>query len=491
MVVDITLSYDSTKMQYLHDMRAKIIVHLAQKVDPKKIISFLPKVGITEINEQEKIVYIGVPNDFVLTQVKKFFQKPLKESIQEIYNIQFTIKLVVFMPFQKNHHDLLVNIKKLLDIKEEKISTKQVDMSLKKQLNDHFGILFEPSFTFQNLIVGSHNNFAVATAKAVVDHPGTEHNPLFIYGNVGLGKTHLMQAIGNELMKNNPQQVVLYLPTSKLVDEIVDAIRANKLNNLLKKFDDVDALLIDDIQFLANKERTQEVFHNIFNDFHTKKKQIILSSDRPPRELPNIESRLKSRFGLGVVVDISSPDYETRMAIMQHKLLQKDVYISDILLGMVAEHIKTNVRELEWCLNTLITKQKMMGIDIEEKDVMSCLQSLWYDTHQAKIQQYDTQEHARSPQNFNTVVEMVAQYYAIGVSDIKGDWRKKDISNARQILMYLAKKHLGRTLEKIGMFFGGKDHTAVIYAVDNISKKMKTDDMIAHDVRIFTEWLQK
>ncbi len=376
MLLDLVQEYDDTKKQYLHDLWRDILLHTGQTVDPKKIVSFLNKVGILAIDENEKAIYIGVANDFVLTQVKKFFAKPIKESIQAVYNEHFSPTFIVYTPFAKNHHDLLVNVKKLFVIKEETPDAMPVAEVMKKQLSSFFGNLFDPAFTFDNLVTGSHNAFAVNAAKAIVENPGNAYNPLFLYGSVGLGKTHLMQAIGNEVMKNNPNAVVLYLPTSKFIDEIVQAIKNNKINVLIGKFNDVDVLLLDDVQFLANKERTQEIFHNIFNELHTQRKQIVLTSDRPPKELINIEPRLKSRFGLGVVVDISVPDYETRLAILHHKIAQKDIYIDDILLGIIAEHVKGNVRELEGCLNTLITKKTLLGKDITEVEVYDCLDSL-------------------------------------------------------------------------------------------------------------------
>lgn len=489
MLLDLVQEYDDTKKQYLHDLRKDVLLHTAQTVDPKKIVSFLNKVWILAIDENEKAVYIGVANDFVLTQVRKFFAKPIKEAIQTVYNEHFSPIFVVYTPFAKNHHDLLVNLKKLFVIKEETPEAMPVAEVMKKQLSSFFGNLFDPAFTFDNLVTGSHNAFAVNAAKAIVENPGNAYNPLFLYGSVGLGKTHLMQAIGNEVMKNNPKAVVLYLPTSKFIDEIVQAIKNNKINVLIDKFNDVDVLLLDDVQFLANKERTQEIFHNIFNELHTQRKQIVLTSDRPPKELINIEPRLKSRFGLGVVVDISVPDYETRLAILHHKIAQKDIYIDDILLGIIAEHVKGNVRELEGCLNTLITKKTLLGKDITEVEVYDCLDSLGFTVAKQQHQSFTPETNTRGAASFATVVEMVANYYTISVADIKSDSRKKEISTARQILMYLAKKHFSWTLEKIGNYFGGKDHSGVIYAVDNIEKKIKTDENIAHDVRIFTEWV--
>jgi chromosomal replication initiator protein len=181
----------------------------------------------------------------------------------------------------------------------------------------------------------------------VAEEPGQVYNPLFLYGSVGLGKTHLMQAIGNAIMERFPEKVVVYLPATKLIDEIVSAVRGNKVSNLLKKFEEVDVLLVDDIQFVAEKEKTQEIFHNIFNDFQLAKKQIILSSDRPPKELVHIEPRLKSRFALGLVADIKAPDFETRVAILQSKLISKGESVDFNFLELIAKHVKDNVRELE------------------------------------------------------------------------------------------------------------------------------------------------
>lgn len=239
-----------------------------------------------------------MPNEFVMSQVKKFFMKAIKEAVHVVYNPQYTAKIVVYAGFQKNN-DLLLDLKKVLNVKSQKVPVEaNITHSMKDELSSYFGILFDPLFRFDTFIAGTNSNFAFAAAKAVAENPGMVYNPLFLYGNVGLGKTHLMQAIGNEVIMNQPNKVVLYLPTVKLVDEIVSGIRTDKLKKLQRKLDEVDVLLLDDIQFLAGAEKTQEVFHHIFNDFYMKKKQIILSSDRPPKELVNITSRLRSRFSL-------------------------------------------------------------------------------------------------------------------------------------------------------------------------------------------------
>lgn len=301
-----------------------------------------------------------------------------------------------------------------------------------------------------------------------------------------------MQAIGNQIMQDDPEKVVIYLPATKLVEEIVQALRMNKMSNLMKKFEEVDVLLIDDIQFLADKEKTQEVFHNLFNDFQSQKKQIVISSDRPPKELLHIEPRLKSRFSIGLVADIQAPDYETRIAILESKMLAKGITIGFNQLSLIAQYIKSNVRELEGALNILISRQQLSGQEITDDDVYGCLKTLGYyaDAHEVN---FDTilQQNKKSKKHFGTLVEMVAEYYGISIAELKSDSRKKQISTARQILMLLAKKYFSRTLEKIGDYFGGKNHATAIYAINNIEKKLKTDDQIRHDYQVFVDRIEQ
>ena len=492
MLIDMVEQYDADKIALFRGVWERTLVHLAQQQDHKKILSFLCKVGILDLDEQDKMVVFGVPNEFVLTQAKKFFAKPLKESINEVYNPHFSIKFVIYSKFS-NNNDLLVDLKKLLHIKETKQSELTIEKkTIKHDLSEFFGILFDPKFTFDTFVVWATNNIAFSAAKAVTANPGQAYNPLFLYGSVGLGKTHLMQAIGNDIMAKYPDKVVVYLPTSKLIDEIVNAIKANKLTNVLKKFDDVDVLLIDDVQFLADKDKTQEIFHNIFNDFQLKQKQIILSSDRPPKELIHIEPRLKSRFALWLVADIKSPDFETRIAILQSKLMNKWEDLDFYLLEIIAKYIKDNVRELEWALNILLSRKAILHKDVEQQDVFECLKTLGYTIeHSADATQAAVQSNTKWTKNYDLLVDMVAQYYGISVQELKSESRKKEITNARQLLMLLAKKYFQRTLERIGDHFGGKWHAAVIYAITNTEKKLKKDPDMAHDYEVFVDWLGK
>lgn len=487
MLINIVDQYDPEKKKYLKDLRTKVILHLSTQQDHKKIVAFLSKAWIINIEDNEKKVYIWFSNDFIMAQAKNIFKKNLKEAIQTVYNPQYTVEYIIYPPFS-NGNDLLIDLWELLNIKAT--SSKNSDSlwkSLKDELYDYFWILLDPFLRFDNFIVWSNSQFAFSAAKAVAEAPWTAYNPLFIYGNVWLGKTHLMQAIWNEINSNNPDKVIIYLPATKLIDEIILAIKKQNLNWLMRKFDDVDALLIDDIQFLAWKDKTQEIFHNIFNDFHSKKKQIIFSSDRPPKELTQIEPRLKTRFAIWLVADIQAPDYETRIAILQSKLEIKQESIDSELLGIIAQHITSNVRELEWALNILLTRKKLSWSEISEDDVYACLKTLWYNTEQTNP--YTPNQ--KSQENFDTIVEMVANYYSISVAELKSDSRKKEITTARQILMLIAKKHFRRTLEKIWMYFGWKNHATAIYAISNIEKKLESDKDIQHDYEIFSEWVNQ
>ena len=490
MLIDIVDQYDSEKKQYLKELRMQVILQLSTQQDHKKIVTFLSKAWIINIEDNEKKVYIGFANDFMLSNAKKIFNKSLKEVIQTVYNPQYTVEYIVYPPFSTGS-DLLIDLWELLNIKQKKgTSNDQIPTSITDELTAYFWILLDPSFRFDNFVAWSNNQFAYSAAKAVAENPWNAYNPLFIYWNVWLGKTHLMQAIWNEIILNHPDKVVIYLPATKLIDEIILAIKKQNLSSLMRKFDDVDALLIDDIQFLAWKDKTQEIFHNIFNDFHSKKKQIIFSSDRPPRELTEIEPRLKTRFAIWLVADIKAPDYETRIAILQSKLEIKQESIDPELLWIIAQHITSNVRELEWALNFLLTRKAFSWNEISEDDVYACLETLGYNP--TKQTWWNTNNlNTKSQKNFDTIVEMVANYYSISVAELKSDSRKKEITTARQILMLIAKKHFRRTLEKIWMYFWGKNHATAIYAISNIEKKLKVDEDIQHDYQIFTERVEQ
>lgn len=490
MLIDIVEWYDKEKKDFLLWIWEQTILNLATKCDTKKIFAFLKNVWIVNIDEHDQKVFIWVSNEIAMAQIKKFLGKQIKESIKTVYNPQFDVDFVIYTPFL-NWWDLVPDLKKLLNLKEDK-KAKTIEPKIKNKLSEYFGILFDPKFTFDSFVAGANNNFAYSAAKAVANNPWTAYNPLFLYWNVWLWKTHLMQAIWNQIMADNPDKVVIYLPTSNLIDEIVEALKKNNLPWLLSKFDNVDALLLDDVQFLSWKDKTQEIFHNIFNDFESKHKQVILSGDRPPKELINIEPRLKSRFGKWIVVDIKAPDFETRIAILQSKLESIWENIDYELLEIIAKYITNNVRELEWALNTLLTRKNLMWTVLKEEDVIDCLKTLWYIAAENIIDEGTLAGmNTKSAQNFGKIVEMAAQYYWLSVNDLKSDSRKQEITMARQLLMLIAKKYYGRTLEKVWDYFGWKNHASVIYAINNIEKKLKSNKELAHDYNVFVERVEQ
>ncbi len=491
MLFDVVENYDEKKIEYLKNIWEKIVEKLILEEDKKKVLSFLNKAWIIEIDEKSQKIYIWLSNEFFVAQVKKIFQKTLNKIIKQIYNPNFSVAFTVYDKFQSWRHPLQLNLTKVLwtkkreEIKDERSNKKSSASTLKWfSTND-----IDYNYRFDTFVVGRNNQLAYSAAQAVAENLWKVHNPLFIYGGVGLGKTHLLQAIWNEVKSKFPSKTILYMQTTKIIDDIVEAIRKNKVTSLVKQFKDVDIIMFDDIQFLADKERTQEIFHNIFNDFYNDKKQIVLTSDRPPKELVTLEARLRSRFSWGFVVDIKQPDLETKIAILQKKLIEKgEENIDNKFLEIIAKTISNNVRELEWALNLLITRRKMFG-ELAEQDVYDSLETLGYKKSKSKeiSPEIAHRQNTKSVKNFSDVVEYVANYYDIPVNDIKWKSRKKEISLARQMLMMIWKKYFSWTLEKIGDYFGWKNHASVLYSINTFERLLKNDKKIYNDYMVILD----
>ncbi len=316
-----------------------------------------------------------------------------------------------------------------------------------------------PKYTFDTFVVGNNNRFAHAAALAVAEAPATSYNPLFLYGGVGLGKTHLMHAIGNEVIRNNKESNVLYVTSEKFTNQLINAIKDNKNEPFRNKYRNVDILLIDDIQFIAGKERIQEEFFHTFNTLHENGKQIILSSDRPPKEIKLLEDRLKSRFEWGLIADISNPDYETRLAILRKKAQQDDIVIDDLILSNIATKIDTNIRELEGVLNKMIATASLtntpLTMEMAEKAINDVVSQ---------------KEKIVSPEY---IQETVAKYFNLSAKDLKSSKRSNDLAYPRQIAMFLCRDIAQMQLAKIGESFGKRDHTTVMHACKKIEKEIK------------------
>lgn len=314
-------------------------------------------------------------------------------------------------------------------------------------------------YTFDSFVIGDNNRFAAAAALAVAEAPGSAYNPLFLYGGAGLGKTHLMHAIGNEILTRNRGSNILYVTSEKFSNQFINAIQENKNEMFRNKYRSIDVLLIDDIQFIAGKERTQEEFFHTFNTLHEEGKQIILSSDRPPRDIQLLEERLRTRFEWGLIVDISKPDYETRMAILKKKAILENIIIDDDILSNIATKVDSNIRELEGILKKLIAmaslENRPITIELSDKAIADVV------SHQNKVLSAEY------------IQGVVAKYFNITTEDLKGSRRSADIAFPRQVAMYLCRDIAQISTPKIGQAFGKRDHSTVMHACNKIAKETK------------------
>jgi chromosomal replication initiator protein len=400
------------------------------------------------------------------------------KSINPISLENNSLKLAVPNDFTKGilesrYKDLIVNALKLLTSKkynidfivttEEKIEENQKNHNNEKSnivVNDEMSTMLNPKYTFDSFVIGNSNRFAHAASLAVAESPAKAYNPLFIYGGVGLGKTHLMHAIGHYILNNNPKSQVVYVSSEKFTNELINSIKDDKNVEFRNKYRNIDILLVDDIQFIAGKERTQEEFFHTFNALYEANKQIIISSDRPPKEIPTLEDRLRSRFEWGLIADIQAPDFETRMAILKKKADVEKLNIPNEVMVYIATKIKSNIRELEGALIRIVAfsslTNKEISVDLASealKDIISSKQ-----TRQVTI---------------DIIQEVVANYYNLKIEDLKSARRTRNIAFPRQIAMYLSRKLTDMSLPKIGEEFGGRDHTTVIHAYEKISNKKK------------------
>jgi chromosomal replication initiator protein len=352
-------------------------------------------------------------------------------------------------------------------IKKEEKSKLQVFESRIKE--DVVGdVKLNPKYTFDNFVVGPSNRFTHAACLAVAESPAKNYNPLFIYGGVGLGKTHLMQAICHFVKKHSPQVRIVYLTSEKFTNELVNAIQKHSMENFRKQYRNADILLLDDIHFIAGKEATQEEFFHTFNSLHDAHKQIIISSDRPPREINKLEERLISRFSWGLITDIQPPDLETRLAILKKKMEQEKMKVPDDVVNFLAESIKSNVREMEGALKRVSAYSALEGREINLTLVRDILKDMLRESTQTI--------------NIDTIQKKVAIFYNLNLNDLKTKRRNKNIVLARQIAMYAAREMTNLSLPEIGQCFGGKDHTTVLHACnkikENIEKDQKFKDLV-------------
>ena len=316
-----------------------------------------------------------------------------------------------------------------------------------------------PKYTFDTFVVGNNNRFAHAAALAVGNEPAKSYNPLFLYGGVGLGKTHLMHAIGNRIVENNKKSNVLYVTSEKFTNQLINSIKDNKNEFFRNRYRNIDVLLIDDIQFIAGKERVQEEFFHTFNSLYEEGKQIIISSDKPPRDIPFLEDRLKSRFEWGLLADISCPDYETRLAILRKKAQDENIIIEDFILSNIANKIDSNIRELEGVFNKIVARASLTHSPITIELAENIINEFKFESE--KVISCDF------------IKETVSKYFSIDKDELAGNKRSNDIAFPRQIAMYLCREVANMSYPQIGVDFGGRDHSTVMHACKKIEKEVK------------------
>ncbi len=389
-------------------------------------------------------------------QLLKLHKDKLLNSVKQYFdNVE---DLVVLEPSEKEK--FLEEIKQA----EEMIEAKQI-LNDKNRLNE--------KYTFDNFVVGKSNQFVYAACRSVAENPGKKYNPLFIYGGVGLGKTHLLHAIGNYIRKNNKSLKILYVTSEQFTNDYIQALKADKKENANKAFRDkyreVDVLMIDDIQFIANKTSTQEEFFHTFNDLYQLDKQIVITSDKHPRNMELLEERLRSRFSGGLIQDIQKPDYETRLAILQKKVERERYNVDNDVLQFLADRIDTNIRDLEGSLNKVVSLSILIG---KNKATLS----------EAEESLKDFESNQTQNLTIDKIIELVCKNYNVSKEDMISKKKKKEIVDPRQICMYIITELLDVPLKAIGEAFGGRDHTTVIFARDKISERIKKDKELKTDV---------
>lgn len=413
----------------------------------------------TILGWQNGNVLIGTPNSFSKEWLKKKYHddilKALKDVVPEIKKVEYTV-------FKKSPSETEKN-------STPSKNSKQIPFE-ELQLNPRTGL--NTRYTFKDFIVASFNEVAYAAAEAVVRDPGRAYNPFFVYGGVGLGKTHLLQAIGNKLDEEEEMKIK-YISADKLVSQIVNSIHDRSIDSLKREFQQLDLLIVDDIQFVAGKEKTQEEFFHIFNALYERNSQIILSSDRLPSAIPALEKRLSSRFEGGMVTDVGRPDYESRRVILETKAKDWKIDLSREIIDYVATNIQNNVRELEGALKRLDAHQNMK----KEKLTLSAVQKILRDLTkiQAKI---------ATPQK---IISSVASFYDIEIKELISPTRKKDVAYPRQIAMYLLRQDLKKSYLSIGEVFGGRDHTTVIYACTKIHGETAKNAQLAEEINLIRQ----
>jgi len=452
----------------LQQLWQSVLGELELSISKANFTTWFKNTFIIEINNDH--ILVAVPNAFTKTWLEKKYQKDILSALKNTGNQIRTIEFKV----QTTPAAAQVEINKPINNFENQDTLDKTENSSTPTINTINGI--NPRYTFKNFVVGKGNELAHAACIAVAKKPGEIYNPLFMYGGVGLGKTHLMNAIGNEIMEKFKDKKVLYVTSEKFTNEFINAVQHGETKKFKEKYRSADVLLIDDIQFLAAKEQTQEEFFHTFNALHQNNKQIVINSDKPPKAIPALEQRLVSRFEWGMIADIGAPDLETRIAILKAKCVEKNYNLDEEILRYVATTIQNNVRELEGILNKIIAFHQLNNQVPNLESVKNIVSSLSSSTRSGRV----------TPKQ---IIQAVTEYFDIKVADVIGNSRKKELVNPRQIIMYLMRQELNSSYPNIGQELGGRDHTTAMHACTKISKEIQENEKLNQDIELIKQRL--
>lgn len=431
-------------MKSISDIWKTVLERLRGQLSETTINTWFDEVDVVTMEDSAFVLHCN--NDFKKNYIETLFIKHIKEVLKDIFSMDLEVKILNDQQLTAYHG----------------------------VAPDRPGALYESdTFTFETYVVGPSNKLAYAAARAVADKPADNYNPLFIYGDSGLGKTHLLYAIAHQVLRRDPGAKIVYIKGDEFTIELVDAIREGKNNEFREKYRMADVLLVDDIQFIAGKQQTQEEFFHTFNTLYESKRQIVLTSDRPPREMTQLEDRLRTRFEWGLMVDVAPPDFETRLAIIKTKAALLGVQLPDEITGYIAENVTANVRQIEGTLNKILAYRDLLGDKVDEEAVGRAVRDMLKKSN----------EYVPSP---SVIIDYICKYYNLEEDVLRGQSRGREIVNARQIAMYLIRRMTNLSLVDIGKEFGGRDHTTVLHSLDKVEKQMRSEPAFAEVVKEIT-----